>query len=566
MAGPNTGACLFSDGKLVAMAEEERFVRIKCASEFFPTQSILYCLKEGGLTLGDIDTVALAWDYSKYPDAINDAMKNIKGRELDPLADVSESIIHQKLSPELTLFNVKIALKKIDQKASPDIKWFSHHKCHAASVHYLSNFENSAVLVMDGSGEDIATTTWAGQGSDLSLIDEWKLPDSLGWFYAGMTEWLGFKAYSGEGKVMGLAAYGNPLPEVAEKLKKFCTPDEEHIYRIDPTFVYYGTRTYSCKFTDKLIDLLGEPRRPESELTQYHIDVAYETQKRLEDVATQLATRLLKKTGTENLCISGGVAMNCKMNGILSTLEGVENVFINPASHDSGTALGAALLAIKENGDNPCDTHLTHAYWGPSFEDDEIESALKHCGLTYSKETNIAEKTAELLADSKIVGWFQGRAEFGARALGGRSILGNPMNPYMKDIINAQVKYREAFRPFAPSMIAEVAEKYMVEPKYSPFMILAYPFQDEFKELFPSIVHIDGSVRPQTVTKENNVLYWDMINRFGEKTGHPIVINTSFNIRGEPIVSTPLEAIRCFYSTGMDALAIGSFLLTKESK
>lgn len=566
MAGPNTGACLFSNGKLIAMTEEERFVRIKSASEFFPTQSILYCLKEGGLTLSDVDTIALAWDHSKYPDHIDQTMKNIESRELDPLADVSEAIIHQKLSPELTLFNVKIALKKIDQNANPTIKWFPHHKCHAASVHYLSDFDDSAIVVMDGSGEDLATTTWVGQGKELNVLDEWKLPHSLGWFYASMTEWLGFKAYSGEGKVMGLAAYGKPMPDVAEKLKEFCVPDEDTVYRIDPTYVYYGARNYSRKFTDKLIDLLGEPRRPESELTDYHINVAYETQKRLEEVAAEIATRLLKKTGLKNLCISGGVAMNCKMNGLLSNLDGVENVFINPASHDSGTALGAALLAIKEAGDNPCETHLTHAYWGPSFTDEDIEAALNHCGLVYSKEDDIAGKTAELLADSKIVGWFQGRAEFGARALGGRSILGNPQNPDMKDIINAHVKYREGFRPFAPSMIAEVADKYMVEPKYSPFMILAYPFKEEFQETFPSIVHVDGSVRPQTVTKETNALYWDMINKFGEKTGHPIVINTSFNIRGEPIVSTPLEAIRCFYSTGMDALALGSFLLMKEGK
>lgn len=566
MAGPNTGACLFSDGQLVAMAEEERFVRIKSASEFFPTQSIRYCLKEAGLQLTDIDTVALAWDYSQYPDAIDQTMHNIPGRDLDPLADVNEAIIHQKLSPELTLFNVKIALKKIDQKADPEIKWFPHHKCHAASVHYLSDFDDSAILVMDGSGEDVATTTWSGEGDELKLLNEWKLPHSMGWFYASMTEWLGFKAYSGEGKVMGLAAYGKPLPEVAEKLKLFCKPDEEHVYSIDPTYVYYGQRTFSRKFTDKLLDLLGEPRLPEGELTEYYIDVAYETQKRLEDVASNLTTQLLTQTGAKNLCISGGVAMNCKMNGLLSNLEGVENVFINPASHDSGTALGAALLAIKEAEQDPTQTHLTHAYWGPSYSDDEIESALKHCGLVYTKENDIAGKTAELLGDSKIIGWFQGRAEFGARALGARSIIGNPQNPDMKDIINAQVKYREGFRPFAPSMIAEVAEKYMVEPKYSPFMILAYPFQEEFKKLFPSIVHVDGSVRPQTVSKDHNPLYWDMINKFGEKTGHPIIINTSFNIRGEPIVSSPLEAIRCFYSTGMDALAIGSFLLVKEGK
>lgn len=563
MAGPNTAACIFKDGKLVAMAEEERFNRIKTASEMFPSSAVQYCLKEAGLGLGDIEEVALGWDYGKYPEKMDTYMRSIKGRELDPFADVAEGIIHAKLRPDVTLFNVQIALKKIDAKAEPKISWYSHHKCHVASTHYLSGFENSAILVMDGSGEEIATSTWHGLGRELRLVDQWDLPHSLGWFYAAMTEWLGFKAYSGEGKVMGLAPYGKPLPEVAEKLKSFCIPDEKKIYKIDPTYVYYGQRTYSRKFTDRLVDLLGQPRRPEGEMEQYHIDVAYETQKCLEDVAVKLAKDLLAKTGEKKLCVSGGVAMNCKMNGLLSNLSGVEDIFINPASYDAGTALGAALLAMEKEGKDPQADTLTHAYWGPAFKDEQIESVLRHCGLAYEKHDDIAGAVAKLLHENKIIGWFQGRAEFGARALGARSIIANPMHPDMKDIINARVKYREGFRPFAPSMIAEVAEKYMVNPKYSPFMILAYQFKDEYKKLFPSIVHVDDSVRPQTVTKDANPIYWDMISKFGTLSGHPIVLNTSFNIRSEPIVNTPLEAVRCFYSTGMDALAIGSFLLKK---
>jgi len=563
IAGPNTAACLFIDGKLIAMAEEERFNRIKTSSEIFPTQSIKFCLKEANLKLNDIDEIALGWNYSSYPEKMNTHMSSIAGRELDPFADTAEGIIHAKLSPELTKFNVGIALKKIDETADVKISWHAHHKCHVASTHYLSGFDSSAILVMDGSGEEIATSTWHGQGGELSIIDQWDLPHSLGWFYSAITEWLGFSAYSGEGKVMGLAPYGNPNAEVAEKLKKFCVPDDKIIYKIDPTYVYYGKRSYSRKFTDKLVDLLGAARRPESEMSQYYIDVAYEVQKRLEDVAINLAKELLAKTGERKLCVSGGVAMNCKMNGLLSNLEGVDDIFINPASYDAGAALGAALLAIKKAGQSPTETELTHAYWGPSFSDDEIESALKHCGLTYTKHENIAQETAKLLNDNKIIGWFQGKAEFGARALGARSIIANPMHPDMKDIINKKVKYREGFRPFAPSMIAEVAEKYMIDPKYSPFMILAYQFKDEYKELFPSIVHVDDSVRPQTVTKDSNPIYWETISKFGELSGYPVVLNTSFNIRGEPIVNTPLEAVRCFYSTGMDALAIGSFLLKK---
>ena len=311
---------------------------------------------------------------------------------------------------------------------------------------------------------------------------------------------------------------------------------------------------------------MGDPRQPEGDLTDFYIDAAYETQLRLEEVSRELTRDLLKKTGSSNLCVSGGVAMNCKMNGMLSQMPGVDNIFINPASYDSGAALGAALLAVHEYDEPAKKMTLDHAYWGPSFLDEDIEVALQHCGLRYYQSDNVALDVAERLSRGEIVGWFQGRAEIGARALGARSILANPQLHKMKDIINARVKYREGFRPFAPSMIEEAMDKYMVNPKNSPFMILAYSFKKEFSELFPSIVHVDGSVRPHTVSKETNPLYWKMINIFGDITGHPIVLNTSFNVRGEPIVGTPLDAIRCYFSTGMDALAIGSFVLSKNDE
>lgn len=564
MEGPNTGACLFINGKLIAMAEEERFVRVKSASEMFPSNAIKYCLKEGGLKLRDVQIVATAWDHDKYPKQMDEHMRSISERDLDQYADLFEGIIHNKLSPELAKFSIMIALKKIDHNATPEIKWYPHHLCHAASVHYLSGFNDSAILVMDGSGEEIATTTWHGENEELNLVNEWQLPDSLGWFYASLTEWLGFKAYSGEGKVMGLAAYGKAMLDFREKLNQFCMPDQDQVYKVDPSYVYYGERKYSRKFTNKLVDLLGLPRQPETEISDFYINAAYETQFKLEEVACELSRKLLDIVETNNLCVSGGVAMNCKMNGVLSQLPRVDNIFINPASHDSGSALGAALLAGREQGVVVNKTKLEHAYWGPSFSDDEIESVLSHCQLKYKKIDNIAIEVAGRLENGEIVGWFQGRAEFGARALGGRSILANPQLPDMKDTINSRVKYREGFRPFAPSMIEEVKDKYMKDPKYSPFMILAYWFKEEFSDLFPSIVHIDGSVRPQTVSLKTNPLYWEMINHFGKLTGHPIVLNTSFNVRGEPIVGTPHDAIRCFFSTGMDSLAIGSYIINKD--
>lgn len=565
MQGPNTGACLVRDGALVAATEEERFTRQKRASEAFPSHSIRFCLRQAGLSLREVDVVATAWDHSKYPAHMDAHMRQIPNRHLDPLADQAEALVHGKMAPDMACFKIKTGLTKIDPEAAPRIAWYAHHKCHAASVQFVSGFEASAILVIDGSGEEVATSTWRGEGITLTPLDTWTLPDSLGWFYASMTEWLGFSAYSGEGKVMGLAPYGQPNAEIAEKLKLFCQDDPEQIYRIDPTYVYYGQRSYSRQFTDKLADLLGPPRLPEAPLTPYYESVAYETQQRLEDVAVALATRLLEQTGLPTLCLSGGVAMNCKMNGVLSTLPGVEDVFINPASHDSGTAMGAALLAARDAGDDPRRDRLTHAYWGAAFSDEEIKEVLCHCHLAYERSENIASDVADLLVDGKIVGWFQGRAELGPRSLGARSILANPLLPGVKDTVNARVKYREAFRPFAPSILEEVKDRYMVAPKDSPFMILAYPFKDEFRDVFPAVVHVDGSVRPQTVSRLTNPAYWNVIHIFGEQTGHPVVLNTSFNVRGEPIVNTPLDAIRCFFSTGMDALAIGSFLLKKPA-
>ena len=353
MEGPNTGACLFRDGVLMAMAEEERFVRVKRASERFPSRSLQYCLTEAGVRLRDVAAVAVAWDHDRYPDAMSGFMQAIPGRDRDPLADRVESIIHNKLAPDLARFTIDVALRRIDAEAAPEVRWYPHHLCHAASVHYLSGFETSAVLVMDGSGENVATTQWWGEKDRLDQLDEWTLPDSLGWFYAAITEWLGFSAYSGEGKVMGLAAYGKSDAELTRKLERLCIPDDDRVYRVDPTFVYYGRRSHSRHFTDKLVDLLGPPRLPEAEITAHHIDVAHNTQSRLEAVAIALATRLVGRTGNGNLCISGGVAMNCKMNGVLSNLPSVDRVFINPASHDSGAALGAALLACRDHGVSP---------------------------------------------------------------------------------------------------------------------------------------------------------------------------------------------------------------------
>lgn len=560
--GPNSGACLFSDGKLIAMAEEERFVRMKRAANMFPARTIRYCLQEGGIELPEVSIVAVGWDHRKYPGMIDKHMASISCRDQDPFADIAESIIHTSMDLDWTIFNIRNGLRQIDLRAEPEIRFYSHHECHAASVHYLSGFDKSCILSLDGSGEEIATSTWLGDGDELKQLDVWNLPNSIGWFYAAVTEFLGFKAYSGEGKVMGLAAYGRSDPALAEKLRKMIYTTSDG-YELDPTYIYYGKRNWSRRYTDKLVAMLGKPRLADEPLTAYHENLAFEAQQLLEEIGVDLTRRLIGQTGVRKLCISGGVAMNCKMNGVLSHLPEVEEVFINPASNDSGTALGAALIAIREEGMSPRLNKLDHPYWGPGFTDGTIEDALKACKLSYEKVDDPSVSAAEMLDRGNIVGWFQDRMEFGARALGHRSILANPTISDMKDQINRQVKFREPFRPFAPSMTVEAMNDYMIDPHDSPFMILAYWVKDGYDKALPSIVHVDGTVRPQTVRRTVNEPYWRLIHEFGERSGHPVILNTSFNIRGEPIVCTPNEAIRCFYATGMDAMCIGSFVLRK---
>lgn len=562
LEGPNTGACLFGDGKMIAMVEEERFVRVKRATNQFPVGSIRYCLHEAGIELPEVSIVAVGWDHRKYPDEMNHHMKSIAGRNLDRYADTAESLIHNALDLNWALFNIRNGLHQIDTRTEPEIRFYSHHECHAASVHYLSGFEKSSVLCLDGSGEEIATSTWLGDGDDLKQLEVWNLPDSIGWYYAAITEFLGFKAYSGEGKVMGLAAYGRHDETIAKKLRSVITPTSEG-YRLDPTFIYYGERNWNRRFTDQMVDLLGTPRLPDTELTSYHENVAFEAQCLLEEIGTHLARRLIRQTRVSKLCVSGGVAMNCKMNGVISQMPEVEEVFINPASHDSGTAMGAALLATRDEGISPRLNKLDHPYWGPGFSDKQIEDALKACKLEYETVDDPAIAAAEMLNNGSIVGWFQGRMEFGARALGHRSILANPTILDMKNQINRQVKFREPFRPFAPSMTEEVTDNYMIDAHESPFMILAYWVRDGFDKVLPSIVHVDKTVRPQTVNRSINESYWRLIDEFGARSGHPVVLNTSFNIRGEPIICTPNEAIRCFYATGMDAMCIGPYVLRK---
>jgi len=550
----NSSACLLRDGKIIAVGEEERFNRIKTTSAM-PIKSIKYVMKEAGITLNEVDHISMAWDCTKYPDH----MESFRSQSLKGRTSIDELIDKKPIwDTEWIEFKLRTELKQ----QLPPIHYIPHHLCHAASTYYLSGFENSLILTLDGSGEEHATVIWEGSGTDIKKIKEINLPHSLGWFYSAITEFLGFRAYTGEGKVMGLAPYGKNDESIKNKLRKIISIHED-TYTIDPSYIYFDERTHSGKFTDKLVELLGTPKLHGQEFTQYHKDLAFCTQDLLEEAVSNLISYGFKYVNSNNVCVAGGVGMNCKMNGKVLEHESVDNVFVIPPSSDNGSSIGAALQLYKNLGYDPTQYKMTHAYYGPSFTNEEIKHVLDYCKVNYSYHENIEQITAEKIYNNKIVGWFQGRMEIGSRALGNRSILGNPLNTNMKDIINSHVKHRESYRPFCPSMLHEDADKYLENIDSAPFMIVAYNAKQGIDKKLPAVVHVDNSVRPQTVKKNDNERYWNLINEFKSLSGESVILNTSFNVAGEPVVCTPADAIRCFFGTGIDVLAIGNFIVEK---
>jgi carbamoyltransferase len=565
--GPNPSAALVIDGKLVAWAEEERFNRIKTSPNDFPFKAARFCLEKAKVNLDDIDQIAYGWDctryslqapvfyeeqHTKYPDthAYNKLQQSYRLNLYHP--DRIEQSLHlglRSLSPTNTV---------------PPIKYYSHHLSHVASAFFASGFDEANILSIDGSGEEICTMLAKGTKNGIEIVDTYKLPHTLGGLYATFTEFLGFQPYMDEGKVTGLASYGKYDQDLQDKLDKMLSFDPEtgH-YAINPYLRFIGTHKYGRRFTDEFVEVFGKPRsRNQSALEGNYADIAFAVQWRLEQVVMGLVKRLHKTTDLKNVCFAGGVAMNCALNGRIAQMDIVEKLFVQPAATDNGVSLGAALLAANEAGDNPRFA-MTHTYWGPSYTNEQIETVLKNAKATYRKSGNIAAETSQMLADGKIVGWMQGAMEVGARSLGARSILASPIFPDMKDKLNLEVKHREAWRPFCPSIKAESYERFIPSGKDSPFMVVALPFAEAERANVPSCVHVDGTARTQRVTREANPLFWSLLDEFEKRTGYGILINTSFNVQGEPTVCTPQDALRCFFSTGLDALVIGDFILTK---
>jgi len=563
-------AALVSDGKLIAYAEEERFIRQKHAYRVYPGQAINYCLEAAGIGPQDLAGLAVNWDLAAYGNGEMAAFFD----EMDaawPLDPATKGWQRSMLSgfnqAAAEVRHAKAWRRLFGPVPLPPLVGLPHHYTHALQAYLQSPFEEAVCLTLDGSGDRHCSVVWHCQGESIRPLREICMPHSLGWFYAAFTEYLGFEAYDGEYKVMGLAAYGEADPDLRDRVARVLYPAEDEIeYRISPEFIHYGPRSWSDRFTDRLPELLGRPpRHAGAPIEAWHRNLAYAVQEALEKAVAPLAAWALRETGCGNLCIGGGVGLNVKMNSRLFDLPEVTRLFPQPLCSDGGAAAGAALgLCWQESGLRPAP--LVSLALGPGNDDAAIESALRQCGIRYSKPQDIAEAVADELVQGKVIGWFQGRMEAGPRALGQRSILADPRQAAARDRVNAVIKYREDWRPFCPSILAEAAPRYLRAFDDAPFMIVAFEATEAFKREAPAVVHVDGTARVQMVQREVLPLYHRLIAAFAARSGVPALLNTSFNVKGEPIVCSIHDALRTFYSTGMDCLAAGSFLIRKSEK
>jgi len=564
-----SSACLIRDGELIAAVEEERFRRIKYWAGF-PREAIRYCLQKAGITARDLDHIGISRDPTAnlYKKALHTLRKRPSfGLIKERLANLAEVRDFRKA------FCEAVGLSRADVRA--EFHNVEHHRAHMASAFFVSPFPDAAVLSIDGFGDFVSTMAGVGSGSEIEVLDAVNYPHSLGIFFTAVTQWLGFPKFGDEGKIQGLAAYGRPT----------YLDDLRHIVRLQPGgsfeldldyFIHWaegvdmtwldGSPVLGTIYSQKFVDRFGPPREPGAEITERYANMAASAQAMLEEAEFHLVRNLQKRTGKKALCLAGGVALNSTFNGKIIPETEFEDVFIQPAAGDAGTALGVAYYIYHHVLGRPRRFVMRHAYTGPSFGNGAIEEALHECNLAYEThdEESLADACAELIAEGNVVGWFQGNMEWGPRALGNRSILADPRRAEMKDILNARIKHREAFRPFAPSILMECVGDYFDQSYPEPFMIKVYKVLPHKRQEIPAVTHVDGTGRLQTVDVAANPLYWRLIKAFAERTGVPVVLNTSFN-ENEPIVCRPEEAIDCFLRTKMDALAIGNYLIRKQS-
>jgi carbamoyltransferase len=572
----NASAALVCDGKLVAAVEEERFNRVKYAAGF-PAAAIRYCLKEAGITPADLDHVAVPRNpYARLGTKLFYALR------MPSFARERAKVITKFTGIPTALAG---ALDTDPAKIKSKFHRVEHHQAHLASTFFVSPFEQAALLSADGLG-DFASSMWGlGSGNRMRIDGAIAFPHSLGLFYSAVTQYLGFVKFGDEYKVMGLAAYGQPAYlEPFRDILRFSGNGGDFGFKLGLDYFTHHktgpemswaesdqTPILGRMFSDNLPRLLGTPaRQPDEPLEQRHRDLASTLQARLEEVYLGMLNKLAARTGAKAVCLAGGVAFNCVANGKIFDATPFEQVYVHPAAGDAGLAVGAAYYIWHQILGQPRSFTMNHAYWGPGYSPEEVRTAVRSNSVSQGGYTiaelpaqeELLRRTAAIIAEGKILGWYQGRAEWGPRALGNRSIVADPRRPEMKEILNRRIKHREIFRPFAPSILAEKTGEWFEKSHPSPFMSLAYSVLPEKRDKIPAPTHVDGTGRLQTVTREANPLYYALIKEFDRQTGVPVVLNTSFN-DNEPIVCRPEEALDCFLRTRMDALVLGNTLITR---
>ena len=584
----DSAACILKDGKIIAAAQEERFTRKK-HDPGYPKNAIQFVLNYANLKLSEVDQIVFFEKPFLKFERLLETYVAFAPKGFISFSKAMPLWIKEKLFQKNFLFN---NLKKHDKeyKSDENIFFSDHHLSHAASAFFPSPFKEAVVLTADGVGEWATTTVAIGRNNNLEIKKEIHFPHSLGLLYSAFTYYTGFKVNSGEYKLMGLAPYGNPI--YIDKIKKLIDIKNDGTFRLNQKYFNYATGLSMTN--DHFHKLFGQkPRNPKDEmLTQFHMDIASSIQKVTEEIMIKLAKSIRDEYGIKNLCLAGGVALNCVANGKILQEKIFENIWIQPAAGDAGGSLGAALALwhIEQGKDriiNPSD-NMDGSYLGPEFTQEQIESELKTVGAHYESfdYESLIDQTSDYLSKEKAIGWFQGRMEFGPRALGGRSILGDPRSDKMQKNLNLKVKYRESFRPFAPSVLKEDLSNWFDINTDSPYMLLVaninsnkkIKMTEEQNKLYgieklnikrseiPAVTHVDYSARIQTVNQNTNKRYYDLISKFKEKTGCPVIVNTSFNVRGEPIVNTPTDAFNCFMGTELDYLVIGNCILDKSKQ
>ena len=584
----DSAACILKDGKIIAAAQEERFTRKK-HDPSYPKNAIEFVLSHADLQLSKVDKIVFFEKPFLKFERLLETYVAFAPKGFNSFTKAMPLWIREKLFQKNFLFN---KLKEHDEnyKSDENIFFSDHHLSHAASAFFPSPFEEAIVLTADGVGEWATTTVAIGKGNNLEIKKEIHFPHSLGLLYSAFTYFTGFKVNSGEYKLMGLAPYGKPIYE--DKVKKLIDIKDDGSFRLDQKYFNYAT---GLTMTNKKFDdLFGhKPRNPQKEkINQFHMDIAASIQKVTEDIMIKLAKSIREEFKINNLCLAGGVALNCVANGKILKEKIFDKIWIQPASGDAGGSLGAALALWHIEDDNKrlvnLDDEMQGSYLGKEFSQKEIKEELASLGANFEilNYDNLIDKTADLISNGKALGWFQGRMEFGPRALGSRSIIGDPRSDSMQKNLNLKVKYRESFRPFAPSIIKEDLSEWFDLKVDSPYMLLVaninknkkIEMTNEQQKLFgidklnvkrseiPAVTHVDYSARIQTVSEKTNKCFYDLISKFKEITGCPILINTSFNVRGEPIVNTPTDAFNCFMGTELDYLIIGNCILDKKKQ